>query len=218
MNLYEILGVKANATIEDIKAAYKKRAKECHPDKGGSNDEFAALSEAFEILSNPRRRKFYDEHDVHFTVSEEEAITMRAMNQLENTIIALVEKYGEKIIYVDIMQAMKEGARGSIKECKVNIRKTIKQKRLFKKVKSRLKHVESKETHLHFAIHEKIKFLNKQINRWDAEIKVALKALEIIDKHEFKFEDMEPETGRSTTDTRSFYSGVKFHVGGFNRW
>jgi molecular chaperone DnaJ len=58
---YDILGVSAEATAEDIKKAYKKRALEWHPDKpSGSEEKFKLLVQAYKILSKPDLRKKYD--------------------------------------------------------------------------------------------------------------------------------------------------------------
>ena len=59
--LYDILGVKKTATQDEIKKAYKKRAKETHPDKNeGKEDEFRKVKAAYETLSNEHKRKIYD--------------------------------------------------------------------------------------------------------------------------------------------------------------
>ena len=57
---YETMGVDPTASLEEIKAAYFKLAHERHPDKGGSTAAFQRLSEAYEALSNPVKRKAYD--------------------------------------------------------------------------------------------------------------------------------------------------------------
>jgi molecular chaperone DnaJ len=58
---YEILGASPDATAEDIKRAYKNRAKEWHPDKNdGSEEKFKSLVQANKILSNPETRESYD--------------------------------------------------------------------------------------------------------------------------------------------------------------
>jgi molecular chaperone DnaJ len=49
---YEVLGLDKNATQSDIKKAYRRLAKEKHPDSGGSEDEFKEIAEAYGILSD----------------------------------------------------------------------------------------------------------------------------------------------------------------------
>ena len=59
-NLYATLGVHRYASELEIRAAYRRRALEKHPDKGGSHEAFLALINAFEVLSDPRVREDYD--------------------------------------------------------------------------------------------------------------------------------------------------------------
>jgi len=60
---YRMLGVPPSAHQHDIRAAYRERAKRCHPDKAGpqAKREFQDLSEAYETLSDPGRRRAYDD-------------------------------------------------------------------------------------------------------------------------------------------------------------
>jgi len=64
-DLYKILGVMRNATQEQIKKTYRKLARKYHPDVNPGNKEaeqrFKEISMAYEILSNPEKRKLYDE-------------------------------------------------------------------------------------------------------------------------------------------------------------
>ncbi len=58
---YKILGVAKNAPEEDIKKAYRKLAHQHHPDKkGGNAEEFKAINEAYQVLSNKEKRAQYD--------------------------------------------------------------------------------------------------------------------------------------------------------------
>ncbi len=57
---YEVLGISRTATPSEVKAAYKRRAKETHPDTGGSATEFALVRQAYQVLSSPLERRGYD--------------------------------------------------------------------------------------------------------------------------------------------------------------
>src|SRR5213592_2359588 len=60
---YQLLGVPRNATPDQIRSAYRKLAKQHHPDTGEAPDgaeRFKQISEAYEVLSDPERRQRYD--------------------------------------------------------------------------------------------------------------------------------------------------------------
>lgn len=59
---YQILGVNKGASAEEIKIAYRKLAHKHHPDKpGGDEKKFKEINEAYQILSNPEKRKQFDQ-------------------------------------------------------------------------------------------------------------------------------------------------------------
>lgn len=64
-DFYELLGVKREATQEEIKKVYRKLARKFHPDINPGNKEaeqrFKDISNAYDCLSNPEKRKLYDE-------------------------------------------------------------------------------------------------------------------------------------------------------------
>lgn len=57
---YDVLGVKRNATIDEIKKAYRKKATTEHPDKGGDEKKFQEITNAYHVLSNPEKKQMYD--------------------------------------------------------------------------------------------------------------------------------------------------------------
>eukprot|EP00438_Fugacium_kawagutii_P008990 Skav205037 [mRNA] locus=scaffold2506:40665:42299:+ [translate_table: standard] len=59
-SLYDALLVDQNATLDEIKLAFKRRALQVHPDKGGSKEAFHLVYQALETLADPEARKKYD--------------------------------------------------------------------------------------------------------------------------------------------------------------
>ena len=58
---YAALGVQSTADASDIRKAYKKRALQTHPDKGGDEEEFKRVGAAYAVLSDQEKRRAYDE-------------------------------------------------------------------------------------------------------------------------------------------------------------
>ena len=63
---YEILGVKKDASADEIKKAFRRLARKHHPDAGGSEERFKELNEAYEVLSDDQKRKQYDQFGQYF--------------------------------------------------------------------------------------------------------------------------------------------------------
>ncbi|KIL00757.1 hypothetical protein PAXRUDRAFT_821339 [Paxillus rubicundulus Ve08.2h10] len=73
-NLYETLGIGRNATAQEIRTAYRRKALETHPDrlpqgasateKAASEEMFRKVNNAYEVLSDPQSKQAYDQHGV----------------------------------------------------------------------------------------------------------------------------------------------------------
>lgn len=89
---YEILGVVNRATVQDIRRAYKHLVRAWHPDKNehpDANKIFVKIKQAYELLSDPDRRRMYDQHgirseDSHFFAAKSDLYRKTSSEQFEN--------------------------------------------------------------------------------------------------------------------------------------
>lgn len=84
MTHYETLGVAVDATLQQIKAAFRKLASQHHPDRGGDTARAAAINDAYACLSDSERRARYDSGmDDQAPPSAEEILRAKALQILD---------------------------------------------------------------------------------------------------------------------------------------
>ena len=67
MDCYEIVEVSRDAPMSEITKAFRKKAKKCHPDRGGNSEEFIQLSEAYSKIC--KERQTAASHDKSYNIS-----------------------------------------------------------------------------------------------------------------------------------------------------
>ena len=87
MNLYEELELPRTCTFDEIKHQYRHLANIHHPDKGGDTEKFKRIKFAYEVLSDPDRRKLYDETN---TTRETPNAGSEAISQLANVFFSVI--------------------------------------------------------------------------------------------------------------------------------
>lgn len=89
IDYYKILGVGKNASTEDIKKAYRKLARKHHPDLNPNDKEahkkFQQINEANEVLSDPEKRKKYDQYGKDWQHADQFEQARRQQKQYANT-------------------------------------------------------------------------------------------------------------------------------------
>ena len=65
-NYYEILGIPKDAHPQEIKQAFIKLAHQYHPDKGGDEEKFKQINEAYQVLGSPTKKAYYDKTGADF--------------------------------------------------------------------------------------------------------------------------------------------------------
>jgi curved DNA-binding protein len=72
MDYYSILGIAKNASDQDIRKAYKKQSMQHHPDRGGDEEKFKQVNEAYQTLKDPQKRAAYDNPQPEFRFNSQD--------------------------------------------------------------------------------------------------------------------------------------------------
>ncbi|KAL4911663.1 hypothetical protein BDW62DRAFT_215618 [Aspergillus aurantiobrunneus] len=117
---YELLEVEQNASPEEIKKAYRKKALELHPDRNFGNikaatDLFAEIQSAYEVLSDPQERSWYDSHrDAFLGGNAGDEVTDYSSNARMTTagdILKLFSKFSPNMEFTDTPNGFYGGLR-----------------------------------------------------------------------------------------------------------
>lgn len=142
-NFYDALGIDEDADTNKIKEAYRKKAKETHPDKGGDAYVFASIAFAYKVLSDPDARKEYDRFgSTSEDNDKEKAATLHLKSLIQNAVKQICKESSSR--YIKLSQIVNKSLKQQIEQTKVNIhdvKQTIKalEKQLHKVVKRKKK-------------------------------------------------------------------------------
>lgn len=116
-DLYEQLGVARDATREAIKKAFRRKARDAHPDTGGSAEKFHALELAHRILSDEDRRAKYDRDGS--TEAEVDTTDAQAMSIIASDIDRLMTD--EDAIFKNMVAEIRKAIHADIKTAEQSI-------------------------------------------------------------------------------------------------
>jgi curved DNA-binding protein CbpA len=118
--LYEILGIRRTATPEQITKAYRKLAVKYHPDVAKGDPEaatkkFHEMQEAYDVLSDPERRKLYDETGSTVPPGRKQDAVMLSLLDLQRRVMEAAEHMLSDLDVFDAMRAqIKKGLAGHL--------------------------------------------------------------------------------------------------------
>ncbi|MCY1166933.1 Chaperone protein DnaJ [compost metagenome] len=174
MSHYETLGVDRDASAEDIKRAYRKKASQAHPDKnGGDTTLMQAVNQANDVLSDPERRARYDESGDD---AEPDSIEKKAMRQLVNFFQLVLEMDGNMIRLV--REHMGYGQKAAEEETANLKKKVAKLTRRRDKIK-----VKSGENLVHMMIDGQLAQANDRIAALGESLEVLARAKVMLEQY-----------------------------------
>ena len=179
MNPYDELGLSSDATDEEIKQKYRELAHEHHPDKGGDEEIFKRIKAAYEILSDPIRRKEYD-----ITGSADVTIRNDAIENIKRMIAQIVPNIKDTDNLIDILNNEIINAKNSVDADIQNCKRSL----------AHLQHVNLKinvkndrQNLLSDALQMQIDQRNTDIDTFKRRIEICNLMLEILKDYEYGF-------------------------------
>lgn len=183
--LYNELGVDEKASADEIKQAFREKAKENHSDKGGDNDKMVALNHAYSILGNQSKRKRYDE-----TGEEKEiGFDVKFAGLVQDIFMKIIDSESN-IEETDLIN----GFAGTIDMIIVENKKhKAIMGRKIEKLEKVLKRISSKgENKISAILQNNIVNFKLEKKLIEENIEFFEKALEVVEHHEYKFDEPTP--------------------------
>lgn len=193
-SLYDKLGVDNKASSDEIKKAYKDKAKEHHPDKpGGDAQKMTEIALAYDILKDPSRRKRYDE-----TGQENEAPFDKRFQEFIQVLFIRIIDSEDDVESVDMVFKLRSQANNELKGAKINREQLAGRKKKLQKVFDRLS--SKKENRISHVLIMNIDEMKIQIGLIDDHIKFLNDVIECLGHYNYKFEEPNiPENGYGST-------------------
>lgn len=209
-NHYEMLGVKRNASADEIRAAYRRLASKHHPDRRGGDEQlFKAIQRAYDVLSDPVKRKFFDEHG-----SDRQGPTIRekAMQTLCQLFIGCVADVNNAVETQDVISFLStkiREARAAIPKRRDEAQRT---RRRLVDSRKRLRAKSGIVDILRNAIDVQIRGIDDGLRHLEDEIVVGDEMLRMLEGYTWSFDA--PSRGAYTDPSTPFARGLA-GLGGF---
>lgn len=177
MNPYKVLKVPKTASTEEVRESFRSLSKKFHPDAGGTDEAFIELRTAYTVLSDPEKRKKYDETgliDVS-AVKTDLSCVAGLMIELFNTALNSGDAFKEDVDLIELMKARGAKATEEIKEKIEIIQHDLKSLR---RLRERISTADSKHNLFLHQLDEKI----IKVARLEVDLATTSRAFVLIDE------------------------------------
>ena len=172
---YKTLGVKKDASPAEIKRAYRKRAREVHPDtENGDHDAMAELSDAYSVLSDQSRRLLYDStgEDRQRPIDEEvKGLVLQAFHD------AITREVNDCLAHAKLFIVFREN------QIKAERSKGVKAQKKLTARRDKVK-VKSGENMFHLLVDQQLSHIAAGIAQLDRQLEVTAAAKRALDAYE----------------------------------
>lgn len=186
-SLYEVLGVKQDASAASIKRAYRDKVKTAHPDVGGDVEEFNQIQAAYEVLSDPERRKRYDRTGR----VDEIRVTPQAIQSLvDQTVVAIInaetpDGRTDDPVWEDIRAKVVATIRNGRRDLQANLKRQQKRMRRLEAIASRLKS-KTKEDPLGEAFDRQRQDIKASIHQLEDSLEMNLELEKVFNSYDYE--------------------------------
>lgn len=219
-SLYKILEVDREASQEEIRRAYRRLAKICHPDAGGGEEQFYEISHAYRILVDPDSRKYYDETgDTAATGKIVDTAFTDGIKILAAAFAGLIKAVGTDIDQIDFMKAMQDKIGKELEVCRETVDTMEENIEALERSKKRLKYAPSNESKqskdganvFMSIIAEQINVLQRNLPKMRRKLAAFEEAYKEVIQYESEADMLEVmrhfESASSTANSTYYYSG-----------
>jgi curved DNA-binding protein CbpA len=181
---YDVLALSADATLKQIKAAHRKLVKKYHPDNGTEPDAgaFREVQEAYEVLSDDKRRAHFDKTGETEDRDVAAGLELNAMIMASLVDQMIVDNKPEQ----DLSLKVKRSLNDHISQCRAAVDQTNKLIMRARNLQGRFKFKGTGPDLLDNSFRIKIDGLTRQLAAQQSNLRVALKARELMEDYEFK--------------------------------
>ena len=189
--LYAVLGLTDEATAEEIKRAYRSKAKECHPDKPENRDDpekakmWSAIKTAYDTLSDPDAKKVYDTTG-EMKLDQADVVNAKALRSVVNHFMKAINEESVDVDHFDLIEQAKVYAQEDMAKVEANIHEVTTRMERYRKVQARLKlKASATENPLETALRNTIEEGEALLKEQELNTKIVKRQLEILDRYDY---------------------------------